>query len=80
MTSKASPDSESDSVVERGEVYRHDKHGCVEVTGIWRGVSRVDEAHHTDEMDTIIVRYLSEQEGNPVDLTDTLDEFIEAIE
>lgn len=80
MTSESLPGSRSDVVVERGETYQHGEHGCVEVNGIWRGVTRVDEARHMDETSVIIVRFSSKQEGMPVDLTDTLDAFIEAIE
>lgn len=76
------PRSEDGRLVERGETYDHDQHGRVEVTGIWRGIEEVDEARNTNEKDVIIVRYSSEQEeGEQVDeLTDTLPEFLEAIE
>lgn len=80
MTSEGLPGSESDLVVEHGEVYQHAEYGPVEVNGIWRGVSRVDEAHHADETSVIIVRYSFERESGPVALTDTLDEFLEDIE
>lgn len=75
------PRSDDDQVVERGEIYDHDEHGEVEVTGIWRGIDEVDEARNTDEKDVIIVRYSAEPEDGPrVDeLTDTLPEFLEAI-
>lgn len=75
------PSSESDRMVEREETYEHDKFGLVEVTGIWRGIDQVDSAHHTDQKDTIIVRYSTEEDGEQVDeLTEPLDEFIEATE
>lgn len=73
--------SESDQIVERGESYDHAEYGRVEVTGIWRGVHRVDTAHNTDESDVIIVRYATEQGESPAEeLTDTIDEFLEVIE
>lgn len=73
------PGSHSDRVVTRGETYNHAEHGQVDVTGIWRGVHEVDEARNTDEKETIIVRYSAEIDGQNVDeLTDTLDEFLEA--
>ena len=75
------PGSESDRVVERDETYEHDDFGLVEVTGIWRGIQQVDSARHTDQKDVIIVRYSTEEGGEQVDeLTEPLDEFIEATE
>ena len=75
------PGSDSDRVVDRGETYDHEEHGQVEVTGIWKGIEQVDEARYTDEKDVFIVRYSAEINGNEVDeLTDTLDEFLEAVE
>ena len=77
-----SPRSGDGRLVERGNTYDHDQHGRVEVTGIWRGIEEVDEARNTNEKDVIIVRYSCERdEGERVDeLTDTLPEFLEAIE
>lgn len=75
------PGSDADRVLERGESYEHTEHGPVEVTGIWRGIDQVDSARNTDETDVYIVRYSAEDGGERVDeLTDTLDEFLEAIE
>lgn len=75
------PGPGADRVVERGETYDHAEHGHVEVTGIWKGVEEVDAARHTDEKDVFIVRYSAEINGEQVDeLTDTLDEFLQAIE
>ena len=75
------PGSESDQVVERGKTYEHAKHGPVEVTGIWKGVQQADTAHNTNETGTIIVRYsIEKDDGQFYELTDTLDEFAEAIE
>lgn len=75
------PGPEADRSVERGETYNHAQHGRVEVSGIWRGVNEVDSARNTNQKAVIIVRYSAEQEGERVDeLTDTLDEFLEAIE
>ncbi|QLK26109.1 hypothetical protein HYG81_00305 [Natrinema zhouii] len=71
------------SVVERGEAYDHAEHGRVKITGIWKGVQQVDAARNADETGVIVVRYSSEQTGGAggVDaLTDTLDEFLAAIE
>lgn len=75
------PGDDSELAVERGGTYDHDDHGEVEVTGIWKGVEQVDRAHHTDEKDIFIVRYSADVEGEQVnELTDTLDEFLGAIE
>lgn len=75
------PGSESDQVIEQDETYEHDNFGLVEVTGIWRGIDQVDSARHTDQRDVIIVRYSTEEDGEQVDeLTEPLDEFIEATE
>ncbi|WP_265108811.1 hypothetical protein [Halosolutus halophilus] len=75
------PGSDSDIVVNRGETYNHAEHDQVEVTGIWKGVEKIDKAHHTDEKDVVIVRYSAEINGEEVDeLTDTLDEFLQSIE
>lgn len=75
------PGSDSETVVDRGETYNHAEHGRVEVTGIWKGVEQVDKAHRTDEKDVFIVRYSAEINGEEVEeLTDTLAEFIQAIE
>ena len=74
------PGSDSDLVVDRGEMYSHAEHGQVEVTGIWKGVKQVDTARRTNEKDVIIVRYSTEINGEEVDeLTDTLDEFLQSI-
>lgn len=75
------PGTESDRVVERDETYDHDNFGLVEVTGIWRGIRQVDSARHTDQRDVIIVRYSTKEKGEQVDeLTEPLDEFLEATE
>ena len=75
------PGAESDRVVERDETYDHDEYGAVVVTGIWRGIQQVDAAHHTNRKDVIIVRFSAERDGESIDeLTDTLDEFLEATE
>lgn len=70
-------------VVERGETYCHSNHGRITVTGIWKGVHQVGTARNTNETGVIIVRYSTEGDGNTVgvdELTDTLDEFLTAIE
>ena len=73
------PGTESDRIVERDETYEHDDYGDVEVTGIWRGVEQVDAARHTERKDVIIVRYSAELNDERVEeLTDTLDEFLDA--
>lgn len=73
--------SESDRVIERGETYDHTEYGLVEVTGIWKGVEQVDTAHNTNQKDVIIVRYSAQGDGEQIDeLTDTIDEFLTAIE
>ncbi len=75
------PGADSELVIERGETYTHVEHGRVDVTGIWKGVKQVDKAHHSDERDVYIVRYSTEIGGKQVDeLTDTVDEFLRAIE
>ncbi|QLG47828.1 hypothetical protein [Natrinema halophilum] len=76
-----SPGLESERIVEQDETYDHDEYGLVEVTGIWKGVEQIDATHNTDQKDKIIVRYSAEQDGGPVtELTDTFDEFLDAIE
>ncbi|RQG97679.1 hypothetical protein [Natrarchaeobius chitinivorans] len=73
--------SQSDLAIERGETYDHTRYGQVEVTGIWKGVDRVDKAHNTNDNSTIIVRFATEEDGTrTTELTETVDEFIEAIE
>lgn len=76
------PPTDGNQVVERGQTYDHSEYGSVEVTGIWKGVQGVDEAGNTDETDVIIVRYQYEQSGRGriTELTDTLPEFLDAIE
>lgn len=75
------PKPEANQLVERDETYNHERYGLVKVSGIWRGVKEVDSAHNTNQKETIIVRFSTEQEDEQVDeLTDTLDEFLEAIE
>lgn len=74
------PGPDSDLAIERGETYDHAEHGQVKVTGIWKGVEQVDKARRTDEKNVFIVRYSAEINGEQVDeLTDTLDEFLQAI-
>lgn len=74
------PGPGSELAIERGETYNHAEHGQVTVTGIWKGVEQVDKAHRTDEKDIFIVRYSAEINGEQVDeLTETLDEFLHAI-
>ncbi|SER66621.1 hypothetical protein [Natrinema salaciae] len=75
------PGSEADRMVERDNTYTHSAHGRVTVTGIWRGVEEVDSARNTNQKDVIIVRYSTVENDEPVDeLTDTLDEFLDATE
>ena len=75
------PGPASERIVERGERYDHETHGRVEVTGIWKGVNRVDKARQTDEKDVLIVRYSTATDDDSVDeLTDTLSEFLEQTE
>ena len=78
MIAEDPPDSGPDRSIKHGETYTHEKHGRVEVEGIWRGVSEVDSAHNTAENGTIIIRYSCE--NGPAELIDTLDEFLDATE
>lgn len=79
--SNALTGSEADRVVERGKTYDHAEHGRVEVSGIWKGVQRVDSARNTDQKDVIIVRYSTGGDGEPVgEFTETVDEFLTATE
>lgn len=74
---------EAESVIERGNQYDHATYGRVTVTGIWKGVHQVDRARNTSDTGVIIVRYSADQnEGvdEADELTDTLDEFLAAIE
>lgn len=74
---------EEDLVVERGGQYDHATHGRVTVTGIWKGVQQVDRARNTNDTGTIIVRYTTDRDEEVVEtdeLTETLDEFLAAIE
>ncbi|WP_224449332.1 hypothetical protein [Haloprofundus salilacus] len=74
------PDPDSDLAIERGGTYDHTEHGQVKVLGIWKGIEQVDEARRTDEKNIFIVSYSAEINGEQVDeLTDTLDEFLQAI-
>lgn len=75
------PSSGADTVVERGETYEHEQYGTIEVSAIWKGVTGVDTTREATETDTYIVRYTADSDGDPVDeLTDTLAEFLDAIE
>jgi hypothetical protein len=75
------PGSDGEQVIERGETYEHERHGDVEVTGIWKGIDEVDGTRDANENDVYIVRYSADEDGKQVDeLTDTLDEFLEAVE
>ena len=74
---------EEDLIVERGGQYDHATYGRVTVTGIWKGVHQVDRARNTTDTGVIIVRYATDQNEEVVEadeLTDTLDEFLAAIE
>lgn len=74
---------EDESIIERWEEYDHATYGRVTVTGIWKGVHRVDKARNTNDTGIIIVRYSTDQNegrGEADELTDTLDEFLAAIE
>lgn len=76
-------DSDPNKVVKQGETYHHSDRGCVKVTGIWKGVHQVDTARNMDETGVIIVRYSTQEAGDTADvneLTDTVDEFLTAIE
>lgn len=75
------PSASADRVIERGDSYDHERYGRVEVTGIWKGIDGVDTTREADEKDVYIVRYAAEEDGERVDeLTDTLEEFLDAIE
>ncbi|WP_293032799.1 hypothetical protein [Natronococcus sp.] len=81
MSESDDPGSDGERVVEREETYDHERHGEVEVTGIWKGIEEVDGTRDADENDVYIVRYSTEEDGKEVDeLTDTLDEFLAALE
>lgn len=74
---------EDDLIIERGKQYDHATYGCVTVTGIGKGVHQVDRARNTNDTGIIIVRYSTDQNEEIVEvdeLTDTLDEFLAAIE
>lgn len=74
------PGSDSEQMIERGETYNHTEYGLVEVTGIWKGVEQIDSARNVNETDIIIVRYTADGAGKHLaELTDPLDEFLEAI-
>ncbi|WP_312909730.1 hypothetical protein [Natronosalvus caseinilyticus] len=70
---------EDEVMIERGGVYTHDKYGKVTITGIWKGVSSINRTRDLTEDDTVVVNYVVEG-PTPVDLADTLDEFLEAID
>jgi hypothetical protein len=75
------PSPDADRVVERGDQYEHDRYGTVEVMGIWKGIEGVDSTGEAKEKDVYIVRYTTDEDGEQVDeLTDTLNEFLDAIE
>ncbi|UHQ99292.1 hypothetical protein HYG81_26060 (plasmid) [Natrinema zhouii] len=75
------PSGEADLLIERDETYQHDRYGLVEVSDIWKGVHEVDSARNMNQKNTIIVRFSAEEKGETVDeITDTLNEFLEAIE
>ncbi|USZ71416.1 hypothetical protein [Natronosalvus halobius] len=66
-------------VIERGDTYDHDRYGVIETTVIRKGVDGVDSTRQSNENETYIVRYATEENGEHMDkLTDTLDEFLEA--
>lgn len=74
---------EEDLIVERGGQYDHATYGRVTVTGIWKGVQQVDRARNTNDTGIIIVRYTTDRNEGVVEadeLTDTLEEFLAAIE
>lgn len=75
------PGPGADRFIERGETYNHEQYGDVEITGIWRGIKKVDDARHTNTEETIIVRYAADGDGKEVDeRTALLNEFLDAIE
>lgn len=74
---------EKDVIIERGGQYDHETYGRVTVTGIWKGIHQVDRARNTTDTGIIIVRFATDQNEEVVEaeeLTDTLDEFLAAIE
>ena len=74
---------EEDVTVEQGGRYDHETYGRVTVTGIWKGVHQVDRARNTTDTGVIIVRFAADRNGEVAEteeLTDTLDEFLAAIE
>lgn len=83
MPVEESLDSVSEQTIKQDETYTHERHGPVKVTGIWQGVHSVDQARNTTKENTIVVRYTPLESSNhrtTLDLTDTLDEFLNAID
>ncbi|WP_049942104.1 hypothetical protein [Haloterrigena turkmenica] len=73
----------SDLSIEVDERYDHERHGHVEATGIWQGVTSVDRVHNTGEEQTIVIRYsllTTDDRRGPPNLVDTIDGFLDAIE
>ena len=77
-TPEQTSDSASD-VVERGETYRHEEHGRVEVTAIWRRTQPLDVVSDPDERELVVVRYRPAGDGTWIDeLAEPLADFLEA--
>ncbi|RQH03345.1 hypothetical protein EA472_01875 [Natrarchaeobius oligotrophus] len=75
------PQSASDGVVEDSETYRHDEHGCVEVTGIWHRTRRLETTRDVDRRNTIVVRFVPGADGRWIDeLAEPLDDFLDEID
>lgn len=75
------PCSDSDYAIERGETYDHAEHGLIEVTEIFRGVTRIKRISPTNGTETVIVLYSTEQddERDP-EFVKPLGDFLEAVE
>lgn len=70
-------ESALERAVKRGGTYDYATHGWVEVTGIWRGVRRIDTAHRADETDVVVVCYSPVENGNSsAELADALEAFV----
>lgn len=74
------PSAETGRAVERGETYRHEEYGAIEVTGIWRGTCSTDGVSTASNEQAVAIRYAPDDDRRRTDeFADTLADFLTAV-
>lgn len=72
--------AETESIVERGETYRHAEHGPILVTGMWKGTRGEASVDAGPDDQIVAIRYTPDVDCELLEEhVDTLEDFLTAI-